>query len=129
HADNLLQNGLLANFQCGELERTALIDRRAVDHVTRGFVHWQAFAGQHRLIHGGRAFDDAAINRNLFAGPHNDRIAYDYVPDGNLPLAAIAHNARRPGLQADQLAYRVARLSFRPRFEHATEQYQSDDDG
>ena len=123
-----MQGCVFPNLRCFEPERAGLIDRRAVDRIARVLVNRQAFAGQHRLVNRGRAFNDDAIDGNLFAGPHDDGIADEHVAEGNVVLAALADDARRLGLQAGQLADRVARLPPGARFEHSTEQDQSNDD-
>ena len=83
-----------------------------------------------RFVDGAAAFDDNAIDRHLFAGPHAQPVADMDLIERHFFLAAVGANAPR-GLRreieqrADGAAGRLARAQF----QHLAEQDQHGDDG
>ena len=58
-------------------------------------------AGEHRLVHRGRAVDDDAIDGKPIAGPHPQQVTDDDLADGHVAVATRAQDAccRRPQLE------------------------------
>ncbi len=93
------------------------------------FLHRQALAGDHRLVQAGAAFPDDAVHRDLLARPHDDDVADRHLLHRDIHLLAVAHDPRRPGLQADELLDGLGGLALGPGLEQAAQQDEGDDDG
>src|SRR3546814_10184017 len=74
----------------------------ADDLRTRGLRDRDRLAGDHGFIHVGRAVDHLSVHRNLLAGADQEDIADRHLVERNLNRLAIAHHARRLGLQRSE---------------------------
>ena len=88
-----------------------------------------ALARQHRLIDGGAAIDDLAIDGDLLAGLDQQDVADLHIIDGDFLLRAVPHEARGLGAEVDQLLDGGARLPAASRLEVAPEQDERRNDG
>ena len=106
-----------------DVERAAAVDRPGKDLVARLLLDRQRFAGHRRLVDVADPGDDAAVERNLLAGPHDDDIAHAHVVDGNGRERRAAPDERLGGSKIHQRAEsrrarvpsRGTRASARPR--------------
>jgi hypothetical protein len=88
----------------------------------------QRFAGDHRPVDGARTLGDLPVDRDLFAGADNDRVADDDFLDRQVDLVAVAKDAGRLGLQPDQLLDRLGGAPLRLDFQRKAENDQRRDD-
>ncbi len=129
HADDLGQDAILADALGRDGQQPLPIERRADDGIAGGLVHWQALAGDHALVHRRTPLDDAAVHRDLLARPHAQHVAGHDFGHGYVQLYAIAHDAGRLRLQADELLDRLARPPLGPRLQQLAGNDEGDDDG
>ena len=85
------------------------------------------FAAHHRLVNRGRPFNDDAVDRNLFAGPHAQDVANLNVGERNVLLTSVTHPSRGLRRQAEQFSNRGARAVPRAKLHHLTEQHEHGD--
>ena len=97
-ADDLRQRGVRADGGGPQHEAAGAVERGADDAVAGGLVHRQALAGQHALVHRGRAVGDDAVDRDLLTGPDPHQVTDDDVLDRDVHLDAVAQHPR--GLRA-----------------------------
>ena len=90
-------------------------------------VDGHALACEHRLVDAGAPRHDFAVDRHLLAGLHQQHIADLHVVDGDLLLAAVAHEMRGLGAEIDQLLDGRAGLAAASRLEVAPEQNERGD--
>ena len=109
-------------------ERPGRVDGRPDDLVTDGLGGRDRLAGQHRLVDGGRALDEEAVDRDLVAGPDAQQVAHEHLLQRHLDLVGAAHDPGGPSLQADETPDRARRLAFGPAFQPPTQQDQAQDD-
>src|SRR5439155_165939 len=65
------------------------------DHFFAGdFANWHRLAGDHRFVDVAPAFDDHAVDRNFFARPNAQHIAFLNFLDGKFFFATIANSMR-----------------------------------
>ena len=114
----------------GDLEDkgAARVHGRADDYAADGFLHRQALAGNHTLVNGRRALDDAPIYGNALTGPDAHMIPYPHLFDGDVLLQTALDDTSGLGLQAEQGLDGRTGPALRPCFEHPSQQQQGDDD-
>ena len=101
-ADDLGQGAVGADGVGADHEGAGAV-RGGSDHLVAGpLVDRDGLAGEHRLVDGGRAVDDGAVDGNVLAGPDADEIADRHLLEGDVDLGAVAHDARGGGGEADQ---------------------------
>ena len=130
HLHDLRDQRVAADLAGAHHERAGLVDG-AADHLAAGLLgDRHRFAGDHRLVDGGAAFDQLAVDRHLVAGPHpqlvadRDRIERDFL------VAAVRLDAPRGlGRELEQRADRARGRLARAQFQHLAEQHQHGDDG
>ena len=127
--DDLLERRVPADFRRGDAERARLVHRAGEDGVPGGLVDREALAGEHGFVDVGRAFLDAAVDRDPLAGPDDDAVSRDEVRDRDLDLAALAEHARGIGGEMQQARDGVAGAAASARFERASDEDQRDDGG
>ena len=73
--------------------------------------------------------DDDPVDGDLLARAHAHEVAVAHLGDRHVGLDAVADDARRARLQADELLDRLAGLALGARLEHAPQEDQGDDQG
>ena len=127
--DDLLKRGVAADTRRAEPERAGAV-HASPEHGAAGLlVHRQRLAGEHRLIHRGRAVEPLAVDRQPLAGPHDDDVARQDPGDGHGELDAVADDAGVARLKPDEPANGVRRARARPRLQKPAEQHEDDDCG
>ena len=107
--------------------RPAPVDR-AGEHLVAGrLVDRQRLAGDRRLVHGALAGRDAAVERNLLAGPTSTVSPTRTSSTGDARTPSRRADERLAGRQVHQRADRVARAIHRARLEQLREREQEDD--
>ena len=128
HAHDARQRRFGADGRGAHDDQPFGIDRAAGDVVTGLLADRQAFAGDQRLVHFGRAFDDFAIDRDAFARPHDDLIANLDRTDRHLRVHALTPKPRGFRPQCIQRANRFSGLALGARLHPFAQQHQRDDD-
>ena len=91
-------------------------------------VDWQRFAGEHGFIEARAAFEDAAVDRHLLAGPDAHAVADHERFECHVFFGAVgAHTPRGLGRQPEQLADREAGAAARRELQPLAQQHQRDD--
>ena len=129
HLHDLRQHGVAADFFRAHDEAAAAVERSG-DHVGALLLgHRHRFAGDHRFIDRGPAFDQHAIDRNLFAGTNAQPVAGRNGLERHIFIAAVILDAPRGlGRQLDKRADRARGRGAGAQFEHLAEQHQHGDD-
>ena len=78
------------------------------------FHHGHGFAGNHRLVHRGKAINHFAIRGDAFAGSDEQDIADHHIVNGDDYFFAIPQHAGGLGLQVDESADGFMRLALGP---------------
>ena len=109
----------------------ARVHRRADDPVAGGLLDRQRLAGEHRLVHRGRAVDDDAIDGNAIARAARARGRRRRPgSSGHLALAARAQDARGRAVAARRSAsHGAGGLALGACLEPSAEQDEADDHG
>ena len=110
--DDLRERRILTDARRLHLQPAGFADRAARDAVPRLFLHRHALTGEGRLVHRGRAFQDAAVHRDGSAGLHDEDIARLHLLERNLLLLAVAQKHRRLGRQIHQPGNGVGRAAL-----------------
>ena len=111
------------------VERAAAVDRAGEHLVAGGFLDRKRLARHRRLVDVAVARCDAAVERDLFPGPDQHRVADRDVVDRDAHFAAVAPDERLGGREIHQRADRAARAIHRPRLEQLGEREEEDDRG
>ncbi len=128
HADDLRQNRIGADLRGAKRQSAGLVDS-ASDHGSAGRLrNRRRLPGDHGFIHIRSALDDVAVDRNLFARPHLNKVAQCDLFDRYVDDVAVALDPGRFGLEADKPLDRFRRPALRPGFKKASQEDQGDDD-
>ena len=92
------------------------------------FVDGQRLAGEHRLVDGGGALHDDAVDRDAVAGPDAEQVARHDERQLDVRLDAVADPAGGRRLEADQPPDRAGRAALGPGLEPSPEQHEAEDD-
>jgi hypothetical protein len=84
-------------------------------------------AGQHRLVDGGGAVDDLAVDRDLLAGADPQEVADHDLLDRDLDLGAVPDDAGGLGPELEQRTHRRAGAALRAGLEVPAEHEEGDD--
>lgn len=82
----------------------------AGDRVALLLVHGDALAGHDGLVDGGLPLQDRPVGGDRLAGEHGQDVARPHLVGGQDDVGAVPPDARRPGLQPDQLLDAAPRL-------------------
>ena len=126
-ADDPGQQGVFADTGRPAMQDALAIGRRREHLVARRLAHRHALAGQHRLIDAGRSIDHLAIDRHALARPDHEDIAGHQRVDRDLDPLAVAFDARRLRLQADQRFDRLRGARLGACLKQLAKQDQGDD--
>jgi hypothetical protein len=126
--DDLCQDSVGPDASGGVAEGAGLVDGGADHGVAGGLGGGYGFTGHHRLIDRRTPFQDGAVDGQLLSGPDDDDVADQDVADVDIGFVAVADDACRPGLQADQAADGFSGAGFRSRLKQPAEDDQRDDD-
>ena len=92
-------------------QRARAVDCAANQLVAGSFLDGDRLAGDHRLVHGTRAFHYHTVDGNLLAGTDSQPIARnDLIKQHVLFSSILADPASRPGGQPEQRTNGTARL-------------------
>ena len=97
HLYDLGEQCLGADLLCAHGQGAGPVDGRADDLVAGGLLDRDRFAGDHRLVDGARAFDDDAVDRDFFTGPHPQEIARVNPVERHVLILAVADAPGRLG--------------------------------
>ncbi len=125
--DDLRQHGIGANPGRTKRESTRLVDRATNDFRIAANLDRNRLTGHHRDIDVTAAIDDDTVDGNSLARSHPDEVVRDHLSDRNFENLPRALDARRLGLQLDQLADRCRRAPLGPGLEVLAGEYQRDD--
>ena len=127
--DDLRQQAVRAHTLRDHHDRTRLVEGGADDAIARTLVDGQRFAGEHGFIESGAAFDDAAVDRHLFAGTDAHAVADHELIECHVFFRAIgADTPRGLGREPEQLPDREAGAAARRELQPFAQQHQRDDD-
>ncbi len=104
---------------CGtEGKRSGAVDRGGVDGVAGGLFHGDGLAGERTLVHGRRALEYYAVDRDRLAGAHTQDLAGKDGVDVHSGLGAVVGNdGRGLGCQVDERLDSAAGLGLAARLE------------
>ena len=112
------QRRVAAEARHAHVERAAPVDRAGEHLVARPLVDRQRFAGHRRLVDGALAGHDFAVERDLLAGPNDDRSCRAAMRSTSTRRSpAASRTSASDGRQVHQRANRAARAIQRPRLE------------
>ncbi len=128
HLHDLGQKCVAADLVGAHDKAAGEIDGAADDAGVFVLGHRHGFAGHHRLIERGVAFEHAAVDRHLVAGAHAQLVADVHGIERDLLVAAIVFDAAR-GLwrEIEQRADRAGGCLARAQFQHLADQHQHGD--
>ena len=110
-------------------ETAALVDGRSDDLVTGSFCDRHGFAGQHRFIDLGAAFQYLPVYGDLVARADEHGVAFKDVGRWDFLLLAIAQNDRHWRGQVEQSPDRRRRARARAHFQPVPEEDEHEQDG
>ena len=96
------EHGVASDTSRREDQPSPSVNRRAVNVIPGVLRHRGAFAGEHRLIHRGRAGLDNAVHRDSLPRPDNDPITDDYVVDRHVDMLVVPDDPRGLGLESHE---------------------------
>ena len=133
HVDDLGDGRVRGRCGGAHAKGAALDDGAGEDLVARSFGDRGGLAGDRRLVGGGVALEDHAVDRRPLSRPHDHDVADDDVPDVDRVLLQLAvvlagtEHRRRRRRQPHQPADGPARPLQRRRLKHRTEAEQERD--
>jgi hypothetical protein len=130
HLDDLGQHGVAADPLRPHHEAAGAVEG-ATDHMIAGaFADRHRFAGHHRLVDGGAAFGERAVERDFFARAQPQQVTDRDGVDRNLLVGAALGDApcRLRG-EVEERADRPRGVLARAQLQHLAEQHQRRDDG
>ena len=129
HLDDLRQHGVAADLFGPHDEAAGLVERAGDDLRARLLGDRHGFAGDHRFVERGAAFDHHAIDRHLLAGPHAQAVADRDSVERDFLLGAVGADApRRLRREVEQRRIAPEVCFARPQLQHLSEQDQHGDD-
>ena len=126
--DDLGQHGVGADLGGAYPQRAGAVDGRPDHGVPGPFGDRHRLAGDHRLVHGGRAGQHHRVDRYLLAGAHDHLVADGHVLHRYLDLGAVAQHPGGARLQAEQRPDRLPGARLGPCLQQPAEQDQGQDD-
>ena len=127
HARDLRQNRGFAQ-RLGAAHHGAVVVERAGQHAPAWFARQRSgFAGQHRFVHAGAAFQDRGIDREALAGQDQHVVAGANFIERHEGFDAVHDAARSHRPQAAQRIERGQGTAFGTAFERLAQQQKAED--
>ena len=128
HAGDLRQHrGLAEGLRAAD--DGAVVVERAGENAAAGFAGLGGrFAGEHRFVHGGAAFEDGCVDGKAFAGEDEDAVAGLNFGEGDNGLNAVEDAACGNGTQAGERVEGGQGAAFGASFERFAEEQKADDE-
>ena len=116
--DNLGERRVGAHTRGAEGKRTGAVDGGGADGVAGGLFHGDGLAGERALVHGRRALEYHAVDRDRLAGAHAQHLAGQNGVDVDGGFGTVVGNdGRGLGRQVDERLDGAAGLGFAARLE------------
>ena len=130
HLDDLRQHRVGADLVGPHHKRAVPVERAAGEALSARLLDRQRFAGDHRFVDRGAAFDHHAIHRNGLSRTNTQQIAHLHDLQRHVGFGAVrADAARRLGRQVEQRTDCRAGALARLQLQHLAEKDQRDDHG
>ena len=126
HAGDLCQHGSLAQ-RFGPASNGAVVVERAGKHAAAGLTRQgRGLAGEHRLVHGGAAFQDGRVHREAFAGQDQHAVSGSDLFERNHLLNAVANAACSGRTQPGERVERSQRAALGAAFQRFAQKQESE---
>ena len=130
HLDDLGEQGVGADALGLHDERSGGVESASGEGGADGLLDRDRLASNHGLIDRGAAFEDDAVDRDLFAGAYAEAVAGVDLGEVDVRVGVISGNATgSAGGEAEQGPDSRAGLGAGFELEHLAEQDEDDDDG
>ena len=127
HAGDLSQHRGLAQ-RLSPAGDGAVVVERAGQSLAAGFARLRGwFAGEHRLVHGGAAFEDGGVDREALSGQDQNAVSGLNLCQGNNGFDFVADAASRDGAQPGERVERGQGAAFGAGFKRLAQQQKADD--
>ena len=129
HLHNARQQGFAAYVLGAHYERSRGVNSRANHTAAWLFRNRHRLASDHRFVDCAGAFENYAVDRDLFPRTHPQAIAGFYLIEWNVLFRAIAENACGLGAEVEQRTNRSSGTAAGAEFQDLSQEHEGHDGG